>query len=230
MPRTSTVHAVTAIGIAMWKMTPHMIGLETRGAIVLREKVSRGRIALRLANLPPCLIGIEAGMATHYVARELAALGHDVKQVPPTYAKPFRQGHKNDYRDAHAVAEAVQRQTTHFVPAKTNEQLDLQALHRVRSRLVSERTAVINQIRGFLLERGIIVRQGLRFLRQALPDILAMRTAVLSPRMVRIVADLASDWRQLVERIEVVPDEPNTLPKTDPSSPRVMTLPVLRPI
>src|SRR5438876_4389994 len=142
MPRTSTVHAVTAIGIDMGKNTLHMIGLDTRGAIVLREKVSRGRIALRLANLPPCLIGIEAWMATYYVARELAALGHDVKQVPPTYAKPFRQGQKNDFRDAHAVAEAVQRPTTRFVPPKTDEQLDLQALHRVRSRLVSERTAV----------------------------------------------------------------------------------------
>ena len=156
MPRSSAVHAVTTLGIDMGKNTLHMIGLDTRGGIVLREKVSRGRITSRLANLPPCLIGIEAGMATHYVARELAALGHDVKQVPPTYAKPFRQGHKNDFRDAHAVAEAVQRPTTRFVPAKTNEQLDLQALHRVRSRLVSERTAVINQIRGFLLERGII--------------------------------------------------------------------------
>ena len=155
MPRTTTLHAVTAIGIDMGKNTLHLIGLDARGAIVLREKVARGRIALRLANLPPCLIGIEAGMATHYVAREVAALGHDVKQVPATYAKPFRQGHKNDFRDAHAVAEAVQRPTTRFVPAKTNEQLDLQALHRVRSRLVSERTAVINQIRGFLLERGI---------------------------------------------------------------------------
>ena len=156
MPRTSCVHTVTVIGIDMGKNTLHMIGLDSRGAIVLREKVSRGRIASRLANLPPCLIGIEAGMATHYVARELAALGHDVKQVPPTYSKPFRQGHKNDFRDAHAVAEAVQRPTTRFVPAKTNEQLDLQALHRVRSRLVSDRTAVINQIRGFLLERGVV--------------------------------------------------------------------------
>ena len=127
MPRTSAVHAVTTIGIDMGKNTLHMIGLDARGGIVLRGKVSRGRITSRLANLPPCLIGIEAGMATHYVARELAALGHDVKQVPPTYAKPFRQGHKNDFRDAHAVAEAVQRPTTRFVPAKTNEQLDLQA-------------------------------------------------------------------------------------------------------
>jgi transposase len=137
MPRTSNVHAVTTIGMDMGKNTLHMIGLDSRGAIVLREKVSRGRITSRLANLPPCLIGIEAGLATHYVARELAALGHDVKQVPPTYAKPFRQGHKNDFRDAHSVAEAVQRPTTRFVPAKTDEQLDLQALHRVRSRLVS---------------------------------------------------------------------------------------------
>ncbi len=163
MPRKSSVRIVTTIGIDMGKTTLHMVGLDSCGAIVLREKVSRGRIVSRLANLPPCLIGIEAGMATHYVARELAALGHDVKQVPPTYAKPFRQGHKNDFRDALAVAEAVQRPTTRFVPPKSNEQLDLQALHRVRSRLVSQRTAVINQIRGFLLERGIIVRQGPAF-------------------------------------------------------------------
>ena len=235
MPRTSSVHAVTTIGMDMGKNTLHMIGLDSRGAIVLREKVSRGRIALRLANLPCCLIGIEAGLATHYVARELAALGHNVKQVPPTYAKPFRQGHKNDFRDAYSVAEAVQRPTTRFVPAKSDEQLDLQALHRVRSRLVSERTAVINQIRGFLLERGIIVRQGLRFLRQALPDILAKRTDALSPRMVRIVADLASDWRQLDERIELVTDEIETdeietLAKSDDGCRRVMTVPGIGPI
>jgi transposase len=201
----------------------------TRRHRVARE-ISRGRITSRLANLPPCLIGIEAGMATHYVARELTALGHDVKQVPPAYAKPFRQGHKNDFRDAHAVAEAVQRPTTRFIPAKTTEQLDLQALHRVRSRLISERTAVINQIRGFLLERGIIVRQGLRFLRQALPDILAKRTDVLSPRMVRIVADLAGDWRQLDERIEPVTDEIEILAKSDSSCRRVMTVSGIGPI
>jgi len=106
---------------------------------LLREKLIRGRIAARLANVPKCLIGIEAGMATHCVARELIALGHEVKQVPPVYARPFRQGHKNDFRDAPAVAEAVQRPSTRCVPVKTDDQLDLQALHRVRSRLISER-------------------------------------------------------------------------------------------
>src|SRR5215831_15423945 len=103
-------------------------------------------------------------------------------------------------------------------------------LHRVRSRLVSQRTAVINQIRGFLLERGIIVRQGLRFLRQLLPDILAKRTDVLSPRMVRIVSDLAGDWRQLDDRIETVTDEIERLAKADDSCRRVMTVPGIGPI
>src|SRR6201989_1873 len=230
MPRASTVHAVIAIGIDMGKNTLHMVGLDSLGAIVLRERVSRGRITSRLANLPLCLIGIEAGMATHYVARELAALGHNVKQVPPAYARPFRQGHKNDFRDAHAVAERVQRPTTRFVPAKTNEQLELQALHRVRSRLVSERTAVINQIRGFLLEHGIAVRQGLRFLRQQLPDILAKRGDVLSPRMIRIMEDLSDDWRRLDERIEPVTDEIETLAKSDSNCRRGMTVPGIGPI
>ena len=131
--KTDTVVACT-IGIDTGKNTLHLIGLDDRGAIVLREKLTRGRIAARLANVPQCLIGIEAGMATHCVARELIALGHDVKQVPPVYAKPFRQGHKNDFRDAHAIAEAVQRPSTRCVPVKTDDQLDLQALHRVRSR------------------------------------------------------------------------------------------------
>src|SRR6202142_2488279 len=146
MPPTPPVHAVTALGIDMGKNTLHMIGLDTRGGIVLREKVSRVHITSRLANLPPCLIGIEAGMATHYVARELSALGHDVRQVPPAYAKPFRQGHKNDFRDAHAIAEAVQRPSTRCVRVKTDDQLDLPALHRVQSRLVGQRTAVINSM------------------------------------------------------------------------------------
>src|SRR5258705_510145 len=107
------------IGIDTGKNTLHLIGLDDKGAIVLREKVVRDRITARLANVPRCLIGIEAGMATHYVARELSALGHDVKQVPPAYAKPFRQGHKNDFRDAYAIAEAVQRPSTRCVPVMT---------------------------------------------------------------------------------------------------------------
>ena len=227
--KTDTVVAST-IGIDTGKNTLHLIGLDDRGAIVLREKLTRGRIAARLANVPQCLIGIEAGMATHCVARELIALGHDVKQVPPVYAKPFRQGHKNDFRDAHAIAEAVQRPSTRCVPVKTDDQLDLQALHRVRSRLISERTAVINQIRGFLLEHGIPVRQGLRFLRQQLPDILARRIDVLSSRIIRIIEDLSGDWRRLDERIEHVTEEIEELAHDTESCRQLMTVPGIGPI
>ncbi len=99
MSRKTDTAVARTIGIDTGKNTLHLIGLDDKGAIVLREELSRGRIAARLANVPKCLIGIEAGMATHCVARELIALGHDVKQVPPVYAKPFRQGHKNDFRE-----------------------------------------------------------------------------------------------------------------------------------
>ena len=230
MSRKTDAVIARTIGIDTGKNTLHLIGLDDKGAIVLREKVSRSRIAERLANVPQCLIGIEAGMATHYVGRELIALGHDVKQVPPAYAKPFRQGHKNDFRDAHAIAEAVQRPTTRCVPVKTGDQLDLQALHRVRSRLIGGRTAVINQIRGFLLEHGIPVRQGLRFLRQQLPEILAKRIDVLSPRMSRIIEDLSGDWRQLDERIEQLTQEIELLARGTECCRQLMTIPGIGPI
>lgn len=109
--------------------------------------------------------------------------------MPAKYVRPYSKGEKNDYRDAEAIAEAVQRPTMKFVATKTAEQLDLQALHRVRERLVSQRTGIINQIRGFLLERGIAVRQGLHLLRAELPGILAKRTDVFSPRMTKVASD-----------------------------------------
>jgi transposase len=220
---------ISTIGIDTGKNTLHLVGLNDEGTIVLREKLGRGRIRTRLANVPRCLIGIEAGMATHYLARELIVLGHDVRQVPPVYARPFRQTHKNDFRDAYAIAEAVQRPTTRCVPVKTDDQLDLQALHRVRSRLVGQRTAVINQIRGFLLERGIAVRQGLRFLRQQLPEILAKRIDVLSPRMIRIIEDLSGDWRHLDKRIEHVTEEIEVLAHESESCRQLMTVSGHRP-
>src|SRR5438034_8143990 len=230
MPSKADTAVARTIGIDTGKNTLHMIGLDERGAIVLREKISRARIAARFVNLPPCLVRIEAGMASHYVARELVALGHEVKQVPPAYSKPFRHGHKNDFRDAHAVAEGVQRPSTRCVPIKTDDQLDLQALHRVRSRLIGDRTAVINQLRAFLLERGITVRQGHRFLRQQLPQIVATRIDVLSPRMIRIIGDLTEDWAHLDERIKRVTDEVEVLARTDVSSGRLMTVPGIGPI
>ena len=160
--RTSqkTPETITTIGIDLGKNTFHLVGMDKRGAIALQRKVSRSQLEHRLCNVPRCLIGMEACSGSHHIGRQLTALGHDVRLTPAQYVKPFLKGHKNDYRDAEAVAEAVQRPTMHFVTIKTPEQMDLLALHRVRSRLVGQRTGTINQIRGFLIERGIIVRQG----------------------------------------------------------------------
>jgi hypothetical protein len=215
--RTSqkTPETITTIGIDLGKNTFHLVGLDKRGPIVLQQKVSRSQLGRRLANIPRCLIGMEACSGSHHIGRQLAAVGHNVRLIPAQYVKPFLKGHKNDYRDAEAIAEAVQRPTMHFVAIKTPEQMDLLALHRVRSRLVGQRTGVINQIRGFLIERGITVRQGAVPLRKALPDILRSNTDVLSPRMVRLIADLAQDWRWLDERIATVSAEIEALAQQD---------------
>jgi transposase len=225
MSHQTTTEAITTIGIDLGKNTFHLIGMDARGRIVLRRKVSRGQLQSCLANLPVCLIGLEACAGAHHVGRQLAALGHDVRLLPAQYVKPFLKGHKNDYRDAEAIAEAAQRPTMRPVPLKSAEQLDLQALHRVRSRLIGQRTAVINQIRGFLLECGLPVRQGLAGLREALPTLLSHRTDVLSPRMIHLIEDLSEDWRRLDERIGTLTRDITALARQDASCCRLMGIP-----
>ena len=222
--------AVAVMGIDIGKNSFHVIGLDARGAIALRQKWSRGQVETRLANMPPCLIGMEACVGAHHLSRRLKTLGHDARLMPAKYVRPYNRGQKNDFRDGEAIAEAVQRPTMKFVATKTAEQLDLQALHRVRERLVSQRTGIINQIRAFLLERGVAVRQGLRFLRAGLPQILATRTDVLSPRMVHAIEALAGDWRRLDERIEGLSADIETLVQHDPACQRLMTVPGVGPI
>jgi transposase len=138
---------VVVIGIDIGKNSFHVVGLDDRGPFVLRQKWSRGQIEARLANMPPCLIGMEASVGAHHLSRKLKAFGHDARLMPAKYVRPYSKGQKNDFRDAGAIAEAVQRPTMQFVATKTVEQLHLQALHRVRERLVSQRTGIINQIR-----------------------------------------------------------------------------------
>src|SRR5438094_3264186 len=193
-------------------------------------KWSRGQVEARLGNIPPCLIGMEACVGAHHLSRKLASQGHDARLMPAKYVRPYSKGQKNDFRDAEAIAEAVQRPTMKFLATKTPDQLDLQALHRVRARLVSQRTGIINQIRAFMLERGIAVRQGLRFLRAELPGILASRTEVLSPRMASVIEGLAEDWRRLDTRIEELSAEIEVVARKDTGCERLMSVPGIGPI
>lgn len=222
--------AIAVVGIDIGKNSFHVVGLDQRGAITLRQKWSRGQVERRLANLSPCLIGMEACVGAHHLSRKLRALGHDTRLMPAKYVRPYAKGQKNDFRDAETIAEAVQRPTMKFVATKTADQLDLQALHRVRERLVSQRTGVINQVRAFLLERGIAVRQGLRYLRTELPSILACHTEVLSPRMIRVIEELAEDWRRLDERIARLSADISALARADAGCERLMGVPGIGPI
>lgn len=221
---------IAVVGIDIGKNAFHVVGLDERGAIVLRQKWSRGQVDARFANMPPCLIGMEACVGAHHLSRKLKVLGHDARLMPAKYVRPYSKGQKNDFRDAEAIAEAVQRPTMKFVATKSADQLDLQALHRVRERMVSQRTGIINQIRAFLLERGIAVRQGFRFLRAQLSGILAMGSDTLSPRMVRVIEDLAGDWSRLDERIEGLSCEIETLARRDAGCERLMSVPGIGPI
>src|SRR3954447_14075133 len=195
MDQTSQTFAadLAVIGIDIGKDVFHLVGFGTDGKIAFRRKIKRLALIETFKKLPPCIVGMEACLSAHFVSRALRKLGHEPRIIPAIYVKPFVKGQKNDYNDAEAIAEAALRPNLRTVREKSQEQLDLQACHRVRSRLVSRRTATINQIRAFLIEQGIAVRSGLRTLRKSLFAILENRQDEISPRMRGLIVGLYED-------------------------------------
>jgi transposase len=189
------------IGIDLGKTVFHLVGLNLRGEVVVRKKGSRTQLLRFTANVQVALIGMEACGGAHFLGRALREQGHQVRLIPAQYVNPYVKTNKSDYIDAEAIAEAVSRPTMRFVPIKTDEQLDLQSLHRVRERWVRRRTAVINQIRGLLLERGITLPKGRRYVDAALPLILEDAEANLSGALRTLLAQLKLELDQLAERI-----------------------------
>jgi transposase len=151
---------VSVLGVDLGKNVCSLVGLDASGAVVLRRRVKRERLIGLAAKLPTCIVAMEACCGAHYLGRLFAARGHEVRLMPPEYVRPYVKAQKNDDRDAEVIAEGASRPTMRFVELKSEGQLDMQTLHRVRSRLVAERTALINQLRSILLERGIVIAQG----------------------------------------------------------------------
>jgi transposase len=150
---------IRSVGIDLGKTTFHLVALGDNGKVLLKKKFTQRQLIIFTANLQTTLIGLEACAGAHFLGRALREQGHDVKLIPAQFVRPFVKSNKNDFLDAEAIAEAVDRQNMRFVPIKTDDQLDLQALHRVRDRLITRRTSVINQLRAFLLERGLVSRR-----------------------------------------------------------------------
>jgi transposase len=212
------------------KTTFHLVALGERSKVIIRKKLSRRQLLAFTANLEPGLIGMEACSGSHFLGRALSQQGHDVRLIPAQFVKPFLKSNKNDFLDAEAIAEAVERENMRFVPIKTDDQLDLQALHRVRERLVSRRTAVINQIRAFLLERGITFRKGPASLRRQMPEILENAEAPLSPRIRALLATMWEEWKQLDGQVESFNTQIEAIGSEDPACQRLREIPGVGPL
>src|ERR1700722_17952118 len=218
------------IGIDIGKDVSHLVGFGVDGKIAFRRRIRRLGLKDAFEKLPPCIVGMEACLSAHFVSRTLRALGHEPRIIPAIYVKPFVKGQKNDYNDAEAIAEAALRPNLRFVQEKSQDQLDLQACHRVRSRLVSRRTATINQIRAFLIEQGIAVRPGLRALRNSLFTILENRKDEISPRMAKLILDLYKDWISLDKRIDTIASEIEKISEKEANCQRLMSVPGIGPL
>src|SRR5580692_7377231 len=226
----SNTACLAVIGVDIGKEVFHLVGFGADGKIAFRRKIRRLALKDAFEKLPACIVGMEACLSAHFVSRTLRALGHEPRIIPAIYVKPFMKGQKNDYNDAEAIAEAALRPNLRFVQEKSQDQLDLQACHRVRSRLVSRRTATINQIRAFLIEQGIAVRAGPRALRNSLFAILENRKDEISPRMAKLILGLYEDWCCLDERIETVTGEIENLSQVEATCQRLMSVPGIGPL
>jgi len=187
---------IKVVGIDLAKNIFQIHGVDEKGKAVFQKRVSRPKLAEIMANLPPCLVGMEACGGAHYWARKFFSFGHTVKLMNPQYVKPYVKTNKNDAADSEAICEAVTRPNMRFVPIKSQEQQDIQGLHRIRSRLIQNRTALANQVRGLLQEYGIVIPQGLSHLRKRLPDIITSSDTILTPAGQELFADL---YEQVVE-------------------------------
>lgn len=218
------------IGIDLGKTIFHLVGLNRVGEVVVHKKLSRPQLLRFTANLHVELIGMEACGGAHFLGRALREQGHEVRLIPAQYVKPYVKTNKSDYIDAEAIAEAVGRPTMRFVPIKTDQQLDLQSLHRVRERWVMRRTAVINQTRSLLLERGITLRKGRCHLETALPGIVEDATAKLSSALRILLTQMKLELDQLVRRIEEADAGIKEVAQQNEACRRLATIPGVGPI
>jgi len=217
---------ITVLGVDLGKNVCSVVGLDLSGAVVMRRKVRRETLVKLAEKLPPCVVGMEACCGAHHLGRLFAAHGHDIRLMSPEYVRPYVKAQKNDDRDAEGIAEAAARPTMRFVELKSQDQLDMQTLHRSRDRLVGERTALINQLRAILLERGHIAPQGKRKLQQFLAVLMDEQGgAGLSPRMILLVTDARRQWAELDRRIEAFDAEFVRWARENEDARRLVTIP-----
>lgn len=221
---------IASIGIDLGKNTFHLVALGERNKVLVRKKFSRAQLLAYTANLQKSLIGVEACAGAHFMGAALREQGHDVRLIPAQFIKPYRKSNKNDFIDAEAIAEAVTKENMRFVQIKTVEQLDVQAMHRVRDRLVQSRTALINQIRGFLLERGITFAADPIHLRKNLPMVIEDADQNLSLHLRSLLERLWLEWKQLEIEVKTITEEIERISQENALCRRLLQIPGFGPL
>lgn len=215
---------IAVLGIDLGKNSCSLAGMDAAGAVIMRKRMTRDAIVTFAATLPACVIAMEACCGAHFLGRTLALHGHTIRLMSPEYVQPYVKAQKTDDRDAEAIAEAATRPTMRFVSLKSEAQLDLQILHRVRERLVNARTALINQLRAVLLERGIILPKGRVNLMRRLEELM-MGDPAVSVRTRTLLSDLRDEWAELDRRVKDYDDELAALTREDVQARRLATIP-----
>ena len=215
-PSSASISATTSCSL---------VGLDATGKVVLRRRLRRDKLIAFCGTLDSCAVAMEACCGAHHVGRALAGQGHEVRLMSPEYVRPYVKAQKNDDRDAEAIAEAATRPTMRFVTLKNEAQLDMQTLHRVRDRLVGDRTSLMNQIRSLLLERGHVAAQGRAKLTAALAELLDGEQPVLAPRIRLLIADMREQWRALDGRIAAFDAEFAGAARAQAGASRLLSIP-----
>lgn len=221
---------ITTIGLDLAKNVFQVHGADERGKAVLRKQLRREQITTFFANLEPCLIGIEACGSAHHWARQLEALGHTVKLIAPQFVKPYVKSNKNDVADAEAICEAVGRSSMRFVPIKTIDQQAVLSLHRARQGFIKARTAQANQIRGLLAEYGLVIPQGISYIRQRVPALVENAANDL-PGMFRVLIDrLLEHLKMLDQQVDEIEAQIKAWHRSNEASQRLEQIPGIGPL
>lgn len=221
---------ISVMGIDLGKRYFHVHGVDAQGAVQVQKRFSRQGLIRWMARCEPCVVGMETCSGASYWARLFRSYGHDARLMSPQFVKPYVKSNKNDTRDAEAICEAVSRPTMRFVAVKTQQQQELQMLHRVRSRLVGRRTALINQLRGFLLEQGVAVGQGIHVVRRELPYALEDAQNGLTSSMRQLLAELREELVELDTRIEAINQQLEVRSQTEASCRLLRSIPGVGPL
>lgn len=225
MKYNSAKSELAVLGIDLAKQSFQLHGVDASGNVVLKLKLTRNKLVEHIAQLPACLIGMEACGGSHHWVRVFTKLGHTVRLIAPQFVKPFVKSNKNDEADAEAICEAVQRPSMRFVPSKNLEQQDMQSLHRIRSQAVARRTAMANQIRGLLMEYGVVIAKGISHVRKQLPELLEDGDNELTFLFREMLHELHEELTHLDERIRNLEQRIQTLCAQSEECQRLLTIP-----